>query len=136
MDKKKILTFSLLLIIIIILGFVVWGSRIKKNNNLSSSKVITQSDVPIFFYGVTCPHCADVERWMRENKIEEKMKIIKKEVYNNRENAKELVSAAEKCGLSGNSIGVPFLFAEGKCFIGTPDVISFLAQKAGIEKNN
>lgn len=137
MDNKKILTFSFLLIIVIILGVIVWGSKNKKNNSSSSTSIKTRtfkSNIPIFFYGNTCPHCVDVEEWMNENKIEEKIEIIKKEVYNNKENAKELVEAAKKCGLPTDSIGVPFLFAEGKCFIGTPDVVNFLAQKAGIEK--
>ncbi|MFN4212859.1 MAG: glutaredoxin family protein [Microgenomates group bacterium] len=137
MNNKKILTFSVLLIIIVILGGIVWGSKNKKNNSSLSNSTITktlESNIPIYFYGNTCPHCVEVKKWMRKNKIEEKVKIIKKEVYNNRANAEEMIEAAKRCGLSTENIGVPFLFAEGKCFIGTPDVVSFLAQKAGIEK--
>lgn len=135
MDNKKILTFFLILLVFVIIGVIVWGSKSKKtNSSLSSDTKTFSSNIPIFFYGNTCPHCADVEKWMRENKIEEKIKIIKKEVYDNRENARELTKAAEKCGLSTESIGVPFLYVEEKCFIGTPDVINYLFQKAGIEK--
>jgi len=72
---------------------------------------------------------------MVENKVEEKIEIIKKEVYDNQQNAQELTQTAKKCGLPTNSIGVPFLFAEGKCLIGTPDITSFLSQKAGIKES-
>lgn len=137
MGNKKILTVSFLLVIAVIFGFIVWGSKNKKNSSslsISTKTKTLESNIPIFFYGATCPHCADVEEWMRKNKIEEKIKVIKKEVYNNQTNAKEMVEAAKKCGLSTESIGVPFLYNQGKCFIGTPDVIDFLAQKAGVEK--
>ncbi len=134
MDNKKTLTFSLLLIIVIILGLIVWGSKNKKINSSPQVK-IAQSNIPIFFYGNTCPHCADVEEWMKESNVEEKVKIVKKEIYDNQENAKELTRIAEKCGLPTDSIGVPFLFAEGKCLIGTPDIISYLSLKAKIKEN-
>lgn len=87
----------------------------------------------VFYYGNTCPHCKDVENWMEENKIEEKLKIVKKEVYDNKANASELFSVAKKCGINSSSIGVPFLYTqEGKCLIGTPDVTNYLKEKAGL----
>ncbi len=139
MNNKKIITFSAILIVVFILGFVIWGSKNKKNTSSSSSinpsKVKSlSSNFPIYFYGNTCPHCANVEQWMKKNNIEKKIKVIKKEVYNNKENAQELLEAAKSCGLSTDRIGVPFLYADEKCFIGTPDVIGFLSQKAGIEE--
>lgn len=113
------------------------GSKNKnKETNILSETNITQSkesEAPIFFYGNTCPHCKDVEEWIKENKIEEKIKIVKKEVYDNRKNAEELIQAAKNCGLPTKSIGVPFLYTpEGECLIGTPDVISYLSSRAGL----
>jgi len=67
---------------------------------------------------------------MKENKLEEKVKVIKKEVYDNRTNAFELSQVAQRCGISTNSIGVPFLYTpEGKCLIGTPDIIDYFSEK-------
>jgi glutaredoxin len=141
--KKTLITGLLIVVVVGLLSVVVLGSREKKNEpiNTSNSEEITpevtqvfSAKIPIFFYGNTCPHCADVERWMQENKVEEKIKITKKEVYDNQQNAQELTQTAKKCGLPTDSIGVPFLFAEGKCLIGTPDITSFLSQKAGIKE--
>jgi len=134
MDKPKIFTIIIILVIISTLTFIGFASKNKKENSIIINNNQSEKNVPIFFYGNTCPHCADVERWMQENKVEKKIKITKKEVYDNQQNAQELTQAAEKCGLPTDSIGVPFLFAEGKCLIGTPDITSFLSQKAGIKK--
>jgi len=40
--------------------------------------------------------------------------------------------AVNICKLNEEKVGVPFLFASGKCYIGAPDVISFFTQEAGI----
>ena len=130
MDNKKILTVIISIFIVVIFGIVIWGSKNKKTD--SSQAVVVELNTPVFFYGNACPLCADVEAWLKEKKIEEKIKITKKEVYDNRRNAQELNQVAQKCGLPTDSIGVPFLFAEGKCLIGTPDIINYLSKKAGI----
>mgnify|MGYP005845005797 CR=1 FL=1 len=137
MNKQKVITIGLVLTIIGMLAAVVLGSK-NKNTDLSNQQS-TQSDSgsiaidqnsPIFFYGNTCPHCADVEKWMKENQIEEKVTLIKKEVYDNRQNSQELTEVAQSCGLPTDSIGVPFLYTEGKCLIGTPDIIDYLTKRA------
>jgi len=118
--KQKIATFVVVLIIIGLLSVIVLGSGNRKDR---------PQNMLIFFYGNTCPHCEDVEEWMVENKIEEKVKIVKKEVYDNRQNSLELVRAAKYCGLDTNNIGVPFLYAEGRCLIGAPEIINYLIEK-------
>ena len=139
MDKQKLITSIFILIIVGLLTIVVIGSKgklkdtLQEQNKQDASLIVAIADkTPVFFYGNTCPHCAEVEKWIEENKIEEKISIIKKEVYDNQQNAKELTKAAENCGLSTDSIGVPFLYAEGKCFVGTLDVINYLSTKMGL----
>ena len=129
MKKQTLITGILIVTIVGLLSVVVFGS---KNKN-TITKQDMQGAVPIFFYGNTCPHCAEVETWMTENKIEDKISIVKKEVYDNQQNATEMTKAAQDCGLPTGSIGVPFLYAEGKCLVGTPDVIGYLSEKAGIK---
>jgi len=73
---------------------------------------------------------------MKENSIEEKVELVKKEVYDNHANSLELAKVAEGCGFPTDSIGVPFLYTpEGKCLIGTPDIVSYLGDKAALSKN-
>lgn len=136
--KQVIFTLVVIIASFGLIAVVVLGSRAKKNNINPVELPDNQNNgvnnrVPVFYYGNTCPHCSDVEEWMEENKIEEKIKIIKKEVYDNQANSLELVEVAKKCGLSTNGIGVPFLYTpEGKCLIGTPDIIAYLGDKAGL----
>lgn len=142
MKNTLITTLIVILATAALLALVIWGSSQKKgsqnqpvltNNNETNETSASSSGELVFYYGNTCPHCKDVEDWMSSNKIEEKLKITKKEVYDNRNNASELVSTAQKCGLNTSSIGVPFLYTqEGKCLIGTPDIINYLKEKANL----
>ena len=139
--KQTIITGLVVLIIIGLLSVIVLGSK-NKNTQLNivqsnqegslTPKTTSNNNSIIFFYGNTCPHCKEVEEWIKDNKIEEKIDMIKKEVYDNRENAQELSLVAHNCGLDTNSVGVPFLYSENRCFVGTPDIESYLSQKAGL----
>lgn len=86
----------------------------------------------IYYYGEACPHCQDVNKFLEENNIADKVDFIKKEVWSNQVNNNELGEVAQKCGLNPGNIGVPFLFAEGKCYMGGPDVEGFFSKKAGL----
>jgi len=144
--KQTIITGLVVLVILGLLSIVILGSRNKKTEPIpvqssQESFLTTKSTVndnnPIFFCGNTCPHCEDVEEWMKENKIEEKIEIVKKEVYDDKTNALELARIAKSCGMDTSTIGVPFLYApEGKCLIGTPDIVGYLSDRAGISANN
>ena len=94
----------------------------------------------VLFYGQGCPHCKDVEDFISQNKIDEKVKITRLEVWYNRNNQATLAEVVQKCGISASSVGVPFLYAPstisgqaGKCYIGEVDVPNFLKTQAGIK---
>lgn len=147
MKKTTIATLFLIFAALGMITFIIWGSRTKNKKqvqdfdydvkSVESGETITSSYNQVednkknivFYYSVTCPHCADVEDWMKENGVEEKIKIEKKEVYNNKANAFELTKIAAKCGLDTDSIGVPFLYTpDGRCLIGTPNIIDYLSE--------
>ncbi len=83
----------------------------------------------IFFYGQECPHCKIVEKYIEENKIAEKVNFSQGEVYHNKNNSAFLAEKAGECGIDTKSIGVPLLWAEGKCYVGDEDVIEFFEEK-------
>lgn len=80
----------------------------------------------LYFYGNTCPNCKVVEKYIEERNMLEVLGIVKKEVYNNQDNQKELISYAEKCGINLDSLGVPFIYHNGKCYMGRDEAINFL----------
>jgi len=124
---KKIIIIGVILAAILVI--VIFGLAQTRN---PAKPQASQSNEIILYYGNTCPHCKEVEDFISKNNIKDKIKLVEKEVYQDQNNAQEMGEAAKKCGLQTDSVGVPFLFAEGKCYIGTPDVISYLSQKAGI----
>lgn len=86
----------------------------------------------VLFYGEGCSYCHDVLEWMEENQIQDTLSVVTKEAFNNPDNSEKMRLAVLNCGLS--SSGVPFLYTSQKdCLVGSPDIISFLAEEAGIE---
>lgn len=140
--KKLITTFILIAVIISLIAIVVVGSKKKNDQVTQANSATTQEKIvvdnetkaEILYWGTTCPHCHDTIEWIEKNKIEEKVVIIRKEVYNNRTNSLELSKKAQGCGLNEMNIGVPFMYtSEGECLIGTPDITEYLDQKVNQE---
>jgi len=91
---------------------------------------VASGEADIFYWGETCPYCHDTIAWMEDNAVESVLPIVRKEVYNNRQNSQELVAASQQCGIPEGRIGVPLLFTTGgDCLIGQPDITSYLQDK-------
>jgi glutaredoxin len=115
---------------LVILGIVVfWGLRQPEK---AVAPTVQPSDEIVYYYGEECPHCKEVAKFLEENKIAEKVNFSKKEVWSNAANAAEMEQRASECNIERSGMGVPFLYARGKCYIGTPDVEAFFRQEAGI----
>jgi len=83
----------------------------------------------VLYYGDGCPHCAKVDAFITENNVEQKVQFIRKEVYNNKSNARELAKAAKQCGLPTDNIGIPFLWTGTQCLTGEVDIIAFFQKQ-------
>lgn len=133
MDKNVI---AIIVGVAILLGGVVmwnvYGDSRKEETGMQVSGSDLENNGTVYFYGETCPHCADVMAYISENDIDEKVDFEKKEVWNNADNHKEFIQAAKRCGIDPRDVGVPFVFSEGKCYIGGPSVKNFFKNKAGI----
>ncbi|NTW89871.1 MAG: hypothetical protein HGB37_03125 [Candidatus Moranbacteria bacterium] len=128
MDKKGIIIVAVVVVAVFVGGFFF---RNTAQNPTGQSSGESSSDV-VFYYGEECPHCKDVEKFLDDNKMGEKVPFVKKETWHNAANANELKNRAKICGIPEKEVGVPFLFAEGKCYVGTPDVEKYFREKAGI----
>lgn len=124
MEKKWAILSGVVVVVVFAAGFVF-----RKSSDMPSSPSVSGA---IYYYGEECPHCKDVLTFLEENNIAEKVPFTKKETWNDRGNAKELMARAKTCGIPEKEVGVPFLFAEGKCYIGSPDVEEYFREKAGI----
>jgi glutaredoxin len=110
----------------VIVGIVWWGLSEETDRPAFDASVTT------YFYGAECPHCKNVNVFLEENKVAEKFAFEKREVWHDRANQALMKEAAALCGIQPGGMGVPFLFSEGKCLVGEPDVIGFFKQKIGL----
>jgi hypothetical protein len=133
MDK----TPMVIIIVIILAGAFFWALE-SGFLPANFTKNIGTDDVPsgiVLFYGEGCPHCKNVDDFVSKNKIEDKVKYTKMEVWQNTDNQKLLGEVAVKCGIDTNQIGVPLLYdGAGKCYSGDTDVINYLKNAAGIKE--
>lgn len=124
MNKK--LLWILVAVGVAIVGVVAWGMT-SSNSNAPVAEVTGT----VYYYGAECPHCQRVNEFLEREKIAEKVSFAKKEVWHDRGNAKEMTKAASQCNISASDVGVPFIFDNGTCYIGEPDVKKFFSDKAG-----
>jgi hypothetical protein len=95
----------------------------------------------VLFFGQDCPHCQNVEKFIADNAISQKVQFSNLEIpFNGKTspeletNANTLVSAAQSCKLNiSNGVNIPFLWDGKNCFVGEEPVINFFKDKAGIK---
>lgn len=144
--QQKLATAFVVLLVIGLLAVVIAGSKkqlssssdkVNNTQTLSASQTadLANSQQAILFYGNTCPHCQQLETWMEDNGVFDKVQLVKKEVYDDQDNARQLTGAATICNLDPNNIGVPFLFADKQCYVGLDQAKTYLTQKAGLSSN-
>lgn len=128
---KQLIFISLLFIIASGFSYYVLTNHNQHNDQPNNQQLAKPEDVNpvnqlIFFYGDNCPHCHVVDDYISDNKINQQLNIINKEVYNNQKNAEELRSIAKQCGIPLNALGVPLLWSGQDCLVGDQPIINFL----------
>ncbi|MDD2537298.1 MAG: hypothetical protein PHU61_02290 [Candidatus Absconditabacteria bacterium] len=66
----------------------------------------------IYYYGVSCSYCIQLEKYLRETGIDQLITLTKKEVTMNQENANEMLARAEQLGIPLGQVGTPFMIVE------------------------
>ena len=129
--NKKVVIPTILFIAVLIFAFIILLENKADNlsNNTAEGNQRAEESQITLFYGDGCPHCAIVEDYIKNNNIKERLSFEEKEVYYNQNNANDLAQKAQTCGISTNSIGVPFLWDGSRCYVGDQDIINFLNQK-------
>jgi len=102
------------------------------DNSDAPFNIVAHSAQPsgmILFYGNGCPHCVNVDNYITDNNITQKVSFTKLEVFSNGVNAGFMQNDANTCGLNQSVVGVPFLWdGNSKCYIGDTDVINFFSR--------
>ena len=126
----------MIIIIIVILAaalFFVWYS-------VASKVTVEPTAMPqgiVLFYGEGCSHCKNVEDFLSQNKIEDKVKITRLEVWSNQSNAQLLVNTAIACKIDvSQGAPIPLLWDGSKCYSGDVDVINFFKNSSSFTQLN
>lgn len=125
MKKTTIQSILLSVIILLVAGGLVWLIAGKNDSAQGNSA----DNALTLYYSPECPHCQNVEAYIRENNIEEKFGVVQKEVGTNAKNSNELMVRAQLCDLDISSIGVPFLYDHGDCYLGDEDIINYFESR-------
>ncbi|MDD3303267.1 MAG: hypothetical protein PHN31_06950, partial [Candidatus Gracilibacteria bacterium] len=70
------------------------------------------ADTYVFYYGQGCPHCANVERFFKEDNTRSNYKVIEKEVYFSAKNRDEFLNDSDTIGIPEETRGVPTLIVK------------------------
>ena len=126
MDKTAVF----IILVIVIAGAVFWGWYSYVSSG--SGKLVPLPEGIILFYGQDCPHCENVDEFLSQNNIEEKIKITHLEVYYNTDNQNILAQVMKKCEMQANQVGVPFLWDGEICTVGDGPIIEYFKNAANI----
>jgi len=129
MKKIHVVLLVFCAIVSTIIIALYWLAAAKEAQENKSGFVVVQDAQMTLYYGETCPHCKIVEEWLVQHDPENTLRVARKEVYYDRDNAAALGTTAQSCGLSTDSVGVPFLVVEGDCYIGDGPIIAVLQQR-------
>jgi hypothetical protein len=118
--KRAVMIFIIASILII--GGLYYIS-IQQNNILKINTIY-------YMYTDECPNCVIVKQWMIDNNFEEIINTLQINFTKlNMDNSLSLPffnRATKECQLPLASVGVPFVFHNGSCFIGRIEVIDHL----------
>lgn len=117
--------FSIIAILATVTILIAGVFLVSKGQN-SNTNYPLPTDIT-YYWGDGCPHCKNVEEFISTWDKKDTVKIDKKEVWNNIENAKELKARYEYCKVPQSAMGVPLLVTpDGTCFSGDTPIIDYL----------
>lgn len=130
-------TAIFIIIPIILIGALLWAWQSGTLAKIFAGPT-EYNNVPegiILFYGEGCPHCKNVDDFISQNNIQEKVEFSNLEVWNNEGNREILRKVIQTCGIASDQVGVPLLYdGKGTCLMGDVDAINFLKNAAGINQ--
>ena len=112
-----VITFTLLLLV----GGAYFFTKSEKPIEIPQKEANTYE----YFWGNGCPHCKVVADFFDSSDKDEKVKLVKYEVWYDKTNAKIMEDRYSKCDPKPTgAMAVPFMVTpDGKCLIGDQPII-------------
>jgi hypothetical protein len=118
---------ALLLTILATVAIIVVGAVIFSSKNSAADKGNnTFPAIHQYFWSETCPHCANVAKFMESWEGKDKLEIEKYEINQNSDFRSKFYSAGILCKISQTELSVPLLVTpHGECFNGDVPIIEY-----------
>ena len=123
MQKKNSIFLAVIIALAIGIG---WYFFVSPN---AASKTTSNDNGIVLYYSDSCPHCKNVEAFLAQENVRQKVTFAEKEVSKDQKNANELVERSIACGYPKDQIGVPMLWENGKCTVGDEPIIEYFKEK-------
>lgn len=133
-SHKKTIAAILGALVVFIFALIIWGSKQQDIKPDELAQVVKAGEFKpdvVYFYGQECARCKNIDNFIKENKINSQISFAEKEVWHDGSNDMEMKERAKECNLEPEKVGVPFLWARGKCYIGEVEVEKFLKSEVG-----
>lgn len=99
---KKILTVLCVWICLLIFSSC-------SSTDTASNDIIQQNSDFLYFYGITCTHCQELNTLLEQKDMYSKVSIEKREVYRNSQNSLLFQAVAKKLWVAPEDMAVPFV---------------------------
>lgn len=114
MTKNRVIVYIILIVLAVLAVFLAFRPK-AVSQTTNGVMLFTRND---------CPHCQNVEAFIQQNKIEEKIKFENKEIHD-ADNAKLFMEKTKQCNLTEEQLVVPMIFDGQKCIIGPDNIINY-----------
>lgn len=103
-------------------------SMIGETVSAETQKEIEEKSIT-FYSGDSCPGCESIKKYLEENNVKDKVAFEEKNISEKQADSEQMAEDAMQCNVDPESFGVPFLWADGKCYTNEKDIIDFFKQK-------
>lgn len=103
--------------------------KIIGENSLTQAENNVKKDDIVFYFKDDCLGCENVKKYLEENDTRSKIGFEKKNVNKNKNDEEQMFEDAMYCNIDVDSFELPFLWANGKCYVGEGKITEFFERK-------
>ncbi|PIS21058.1 hypothetical protein COT52_00320 [candidate division WWE3 bacterium CG08_land_8_20_14_0_20_43_13] len=96
----------------------------------------SEKDQIIYYWSYDCPHCHELNKYLDENGLRDKLNLKEKEISKNPKNLARLTVDAKKCGFDNSMIAIPMMVSQGKCYLGPTQIVELINGLLDIEEQS
>jgi thiol-disulfide isomerase/thioredoxin len=89
----------------------------------------TNDGALILYWAEGCSHCESVKFKIANAKVDDKLRIVQKEAFNNDVVYREFFTRMKYCQVPEHQMGVPMLWDGERCYLGVEDIMETIGKR-------